>query len=99
MALLLYCLTRGMTNERFLVYAGFAVSETLPGLLTWFMIYGVYYGCVEGSERALIADFALPSLGFAGTPTALILAASGSGWRIWKYPECRMMRRNPRCAA
>lgn len=44
-----------------LVYAGFAFSTTLTALVTWFMIYGVYYGCVEGTERALVADFALPS--------------------------------------
>ena len=44
-----------------LVYCGFAFSASLPALITWFMIYGVYYGCVEGTERALIADFAPPS--------------------------------------
>jgi MFS family permease len=44
-----------------LVYTGFAVSTTLTALVTWFMVYGVYYGCVEGTERALVADFALPS--------------------------------------
>jgi MFS family permease len=41
-----------------LVYAGFAVSTTLPALVAWFLIYGIYYGCVEGTERALVADFA-----------------------------------------
>src|SRR6185436_1178986 len=34
------------------VYAGFALSTSLMALVTWFMIYGIYYGCVEGSERA-----------------------------------------------
>ncbi len=43
------------------VYFGFAVSTSLAALVTWFMIYGIYYGCVEGSERALVADLALPS--------------------------------------
>jgi MFS family permease len=43
------------------VYFGFAVSTSLAALVTWFMIYGIYYGCVEGSERALVADLAHPS--------------------------------------
>jgi MFS family permease len=40
------------------VYAGFAVSTSLWPLVAWFLIYGVYYGFVEGTERALVADFA-----------------------------------------
>jgi len=40
------------------VYAGFAMSGSLAALVVWFLIYGVYYGCVEGTERALVADFA-----------------------------------------
>ena len=40
------------------VYAGFAVSSSFSALITWFLIYGTYYGCVEGAERALVADFA-----------------------------------------
>jgi MFS family permease len=39
-------------------YAGFAVSHSLSALVVWFLLYGVYYGCVEGTERALVADFA-----------------------------------------
>jgi MFS family permease len=27
-------------------------------LLSLFLVYGLYYGCVEGTERALVADFA-----------------------------------------
>jgi MFS family permease len=41
-----------------LTYAGFAVSTSLAALVTWFLIYGAYFGCVEGTERALVADFA-----------------------------------------
>jgi MFS family permease len=59
------------------VYAGFAVSSAPWALVTWFMIYGVYYGCVEGSERALIADFALPSQ--KGTAFGIYNAVSGLG--------------------
>jgi MFS family permease len=43
------------------VYAGFAMSTSLSALVGWFLLYGVYYGCVEGSERALVADFARSS--------------------------------------
>lgn len=39
------------------VYAGFAVSTSLWAMVSWFLFYGVYYGCVEGTERALVADF------------------------------------------
>jgi MFS family permease len=59
------------------VYAGFAFSSSLWTLITWFMIYGVYYGCVEGTERALIADFALPSQ--KGTAFGIYNAVSGLG--------------------
>ena len=40
------------------VYAGFAISETLPALLGWFLLYGFYFGFAEGTEKALIADLA-----------------------------------------
>lgn len=43
------------------VYAGFAFSESLGALLTWFMVYGLYFGLVEGTEKAFIADLAPPS--------------------------------------
>ncbi len=38
------------------VYAGFALSETLAPLLAWFFAYGIYFALVEGSEKALVAD-------------------------------------------
>jgi MFS family permease len=38
------------------VYAGFAVSETRVAVLVWFLIYGVHFALVEGSEKALVAD-------------------------------------------
>ena len=44
-----------------LVYAGFAMSRTLPALLAWFLIYGFYFGFAEGTEKALVADLAPPS--------------------------------------
>jgi MFS family permease len=40
------------------VYAGFAVSTTLTALLSWFIVYGFYFGFAEGTEKALVADLA-----------------------------------------
>lgn len=40
------------------VYAGFAYATTLPALLAWFLVYGLYFGLTEGTEKALIADLA-----------------------------------------
>ena len=40
------------------VYAGFALSETLPALFAWFLTYGFYFGFAEGTEKALVADLA-----------------------------------------
>jgi MFS family permease len=59
------------------VYAGFAVSASLWALLSWFFVYGIYYGCVEGSERALVADFANPAQ--RGTAFGIYNAVAGIG--------------------
>ena len=59
------------------VYAGFAVSTSLWALLSWFFIYGIYYGCVEGTERALVADFA--RAGARGTAFGIYNAVAGIG--------------------
>jgi MFS family permease len=73
------------------VYAGFAITTTLPGLLTWFLIYGFYFGFAEGAEKALIADLApAERRGFAfGIYTAVqgigALAASVLFGAIWKW--------------
>jgi len=72
------------------VYAGFAFSESLPALLTWFLVYGFYFGLAEGTEKALVADLAPASrLGFAfGIYNAVAglgaLAASIVFGLIWK---------------
>jgi MFS family permease len=48
------------------VYVGFAVSTSLPALLSWFLVYGLYFGLTEGVEKAFVADLAPASqLGFA----------------------------------
>jgi MFS family permease len=44
------------------VYAGFAFTESLLPLLAWFLVYGVHFAMVEGSEKALIADLTPPHL-------------------------------------
>jgi MFS family permease len=38
------------------VYAGFAATDSLVPLLAWFLVYGLYFAMVEGSEKALVAD-------------------------------------------
>jgi predicted MFS family arabinose efflux permease len=49
-----------------LVYIGFAAATTLTTLLTWFLVYGLYFGFAEGTEKALVADLApRESRGFA----------------------------------
>jgi MFS family permease len=78
-----------------LVYLGFALSTSLTALIAWFMVYGIYYGCVEGTERALIADFAPPSQ--KGSAFGIYSAVSGIGallssvvfgvlWKIFGAP-------------
>src|SRR5688572_4413435 len=52
-----------------IVYTGFAFSETIYGLVAWFLLYSTYAAAVEGSEKALVADL---------TPDAL--RATAFGW-------------------
>lgn len=59
------------------VYAGFAVSQSLSALLTWFLIYGFYFGFAEGTEKALIADLS-PSAS-RGTAFGIYTAVQGLG--------------------
>jgi MFS family permease len=72
------------------VYAGFARSQTLTALLAWFLVYGLYFGLAEGTEKALVADLApADRLGFAfGVYNAVqglgTLAASVMFGLIWK---------------
>jgi len=72
------------------VYAGFAASDTLPALFGWFIVYGLYFGFTEGTEKALVADLAPPGRrGFAfGIYNAVqglgALAASVFFGLIWK---------------
>ena len=78
-----------------IVYAGFAVSTSMSALLSWFFIYGIYYGCVEGTERALVADFARASArgaafgiynAVAGIGALVSSVAFGLIWNVYGAP-------------
>src|SRR5215831_18759511 len=60
-----------------IVYAGFAVSTTLTALLSWFIVYGFYFGFAEGTEKALVADLAPASR--RGTAFGIYNAIVGVG--------------------
>jgi MFS family permease len=53
------------------------VSSSLAALLTWFMVYGLYFGLTEGTEKALVADLAPP--GRRGTAFGIYNAVTGLG--------------------
>ncbi len=59
------------------VYAGFALSSSVSALVAWFLVYGVYYGLSEGTEKALVADLAPAAL--RGTAFGIYNAALGLG--------------------
>jgi MFS family permease len=59
------------------VYVGFAMVESAAGLIACFLIYGTYFGLSEGSEKALVADFA--PAGRRGTAFGWYNAALGLG--------------------
>jgi MFS family permease len=40
------------------VYGGFALGASLAALVAWFLVYGLYFGLAEGTEKALVADLA-----------------------------------------
>lgn len=42
------------------VYAGFAFVNNAFSVWALFLIYGIYFGLVEGAEKALVADLVLP---------------------------------------
>jgi len=59
------------------VYAGFAFAASLRALVACFLVYGVYYGAVEGTERAFVADFAHRAQ--RGTAFGIYNAVAGIG--------------------
>ena len=60
-----------------IVYAGFALSASLAALVAWFMLYGLYFGFAEGTEKALVADLAPASA--RGTAFGIYNAVLGVG--------------------
>ncbi|HZI20186.1 MAG TPA: MFS transporter [Pyrinomonadaceae bacterium] len=74
------------------VYAGFAFASSAAEVWVLFLVYGLYFGLVEGSEKALVADLARPeqrgtayglyNLAFSVTvlPASLLLGALWA-WR------------------
>jgi MFS family permease len=70
-----------------LVYAGFAMATTAWQAWALFLAYGVYFGLVEGAEKALIADLAPADrrgtafgwynavMGIAALPASVLLGA------------------------
>ncbi len=59
------------------VYLGFALATSTAALVAWFVVYGLYFGLAEGTEKALVADLAPPDL--RGTSFGLFNAATGVG--------------------
>ena len=60
-----------------LVYGGFALETSPAGLIACFLVYGLYYGFAEGTEKAFIADLAPASL--RGTAFGVYNAVLGIG--------------------
>ncbi len=60
-----------------IVYLGFATTVTRAGLVAWFLVYGLYFGLAEGTEKALVADLAPARLG--GTAFGVYNAVLGAG--------------------
>jgi MFS family permease len=67
------------------VYAGFAFVNSVGSVWVLFLIYGVYFGLVEGAEKALVAD--LVSAEKRGTAYGLYNLAFG----ITVFPASLMM--------
>lgn len=60
-----------------IVYAIFGFSLSLPVIITIFLVYGLYFGLTEGTEKAWVADLAPISL--RGTAFGVYNAALGVG--------------------
>jgi MFS family permease len=60
-----------------IVYAAFGFSDSLPVVITIFLVYGLYFGLTEGAEKAWIAD--LTPAHRSGTAFGVYNAALGVG--------------------
>lgn len=74
-----------------LVYFGFAVNRSPYGLWFLFGIYGLYIGCTEGVEKALVSDIApqelrATAIGLHATLVGIgLLPASLFAGLLWKF--------------
>lgn len=59
------------------VYLGFATAASAASLVGWFLVYGIYFGLAEGTEKALVADLA--PVDQRGTAFGFYNAALGLG--------------------
>ncbi|QPJ65999.1 MAG: MFS transporter [Candidatus Nitrohelix vancouverensis] len=76
------------------VYLLFAITDSISGIIAVFMLYGLYYGLVEPSERALAVALAPDhlrgtalgyfhlTLGLAALPASLLF---GMIWQNWGH--------------
>jgi sugar phosphate permease len=60
-----------------IVYAAFGFSDSLPVVITIFLVYGLYFGLTEGAEKAWVADMA--PVHRRGTAFGVYNAALGVG--------------------
>ena len=77
------------------IYVGLALAESSVHVVVLFILYGVYYGLVAGSGKALIADLVEPSLwgtaygtyygvlGFTSLPASLLAGVLWQGVGRW----------------
>lgn len=75
-----------------MVYLAFSFAESPVALVSVFLVYGLYFGLVEPSERALVADWVPESLrgtafgwfhwvvGLGALPASLLF---GWIWKVW----------------
>ena len=72
------------------IYLGFAVTESIAGLVALFLAYGLYFGLTEPVEKALVTDLAPPDARgaafgfFHGTVGLAALPASVLFGLLWK---------------
>ena len=78
-----------------LVYGAFAVFESAAGLIAVFLLYGLYFGLTESSEKAWVAELSPSNLrgaaygfyngiiGLGALPASVIF---GFIWKIWGAP-------------
>ncbi len=78
------------------LYLGFALANTAWHIWVLYALYGVYYGAVEGTARAFVADMVAPeqrgsayglyhaAVGIAALPASLIAGLLWQGVGAWK---------------